>query len=250
MKIKKIEIKGFRGIKNLLELNLDFRSCLLFGENGSGKSSITDAIEWFYHDKIEHLSSEEIDRKGGITAIRNIHVSDNEISYVSLNFSDSSYNAQKGINSKLQTVLNNQSDQFKQYITQSRKENLILRHADLNRFILATKTQRLSEILNIIGFDNVLKVRDTLKKAKNEIDRQIKSKNFDNEISRREGEILGKLGERVVDENSFIKAINNTVASLGFSPITSFTEIDNLLNAVKTVDDTPLIKKTELSRAK
>ncbi|MEO0118811.1 MAG: AAA family ATPase, partial [candidate division WOR-3 bacterium] len=243
MKIKKIEIKGFRGIKNLLELNLNSKSCLLFGENGSGKSSITDAIEWFYHDRIEHLSSEEIDRKGGVTAIRNINIPDNEISYVSLNFSDCSYDAQKGINSKLQPVLNNQSDQFKQYIAQSRKENLILRYADLTRFIFATKKERLDEILNIIGLDNVLKVRETLKKVKNEIDKRIKIKNFDNEISRREGEILEKLGERVVDDSSFIKAINNTVSPLGLSPITSITEIDNLLNALKTIDDTPLIKK-------
>ncbi|MEM5882569.1 MAG: hypothetical protein QXS69_03880, partial [Candidatus Aenigmatarchaeota archaeon] len=189
------------------------------------------------------LSSEEIDRKGGATVIRNIHMPDNEISYVSLNFSDNSYDAQKAINSKLQIALNNQSDQFKHYIAQSQKEHLILRYADLTRFILATKTDRLNEILNIIGFDDVLKVRDTLKRAKNEIDKRIKIKNFDNEISRREGEILEKLGERIVDDNSLIKAINNTVAPLGLPLITSITEIDNLLNTLKTIDDTPLIKK-------
>ncbi|MEM3484371.1 MAG: AAA family ATPase [Candidatus Bathyarchaeia archaeon] len=245
MKIEKIEIKGFRGIKNLLELNLNSKSCLVFGENGSGKSSITDAVEWFYSDKIQHLSNEEIDRKGGITAIRNIHIPDDKRSYVSLHFSDKSYDARKEIDSKLRTASNNTAERFKQYVEQSCKEKLILRYADLTRFILATKTDRLNQTLNIMGFDNVSNVRDILKKAKNEVDRRIRIKNFDNEISRREAEILEKLGERVVDDTSFIEAINRTVGQLGLSQITSIPEIDNLLSELKTVDDTPLVKESD-----
>jgi chromosome segregation ATPase len=36
---------------------------LAYGDNGSGKSSITDAIEWFYNDKIEHLAKAEIEKE-------------------------------------------------------------------------------------------------------------------------------------------------------------------------------------------
>jgi DNA repair exonuclease SbcCD ATPase subunit len=64
MKIKELKIKGIRGIKEEIVLNLNQKSLLLFGDNGSGKSSITDAIEWFYHDRVRNLSNEEIDRKG------------------------------------------------------------------------------------------------------------------------------------------------------------------------------------------
>ena len=70
-KIKSVKINGIRGIKEPLNLQLDQGSLLLFGENGSGKSSITDAFEWFYTNRIQHLVSEEIGRSG-LEGLRNI----------------------------------------------------------------------------------------------------------------------------------------------------------------------------------
>jgi len=55
-KIKKIRIHGFRGIPDL-ELELDGKNLLLRGENGTGKSSIVDAVEFFFSGKISHLYS-------------------------------------------------------------------------------------------------------------------------------------------------------------------------------------------------
>jgi len=37
----------------------------------SGKSSITDAVEWFYYDRVDHLSTQEIGR-GGIPALKEL----------------------------------------------------------------------------------------------------------------------------------------------------------------------------------
>lgn len=58
MKVKAIKITSFRGIPN--EINLNFTdksgnpvSVLIFGDNGSGKSSIIDAIEYNLQGKIE-----------------------------------------------------------------------------------------------------------------------------------------------------------------------------------------------------
>lgn len=58
MKIKKLHIKSFRGIPN--ECSLDFcgkdgkaKSVIIFGGNGSGKSSIVDAIEFNLQGRIE-----------------------------------------------------------------------------------------------------------------------------------------------------------------------------------------------------
>lgn len=61
--IKKITISGFRGI-NTPPLELDFQkgksiqSMMIYGRNGSGKSSIVDAWEWLYSGRIEHLARE------------------------------------------------------------------------------------------------------------------------------------------------------------------------------------------------
>jgi DNA repair exonuclease SbcCD ATPase subunit len=155
MKIKSLEISGLRGVKKNLSINLDSsKSILIYGDNGSGKSSIADALEWFYYDKVEHLLSEEIGTKG-INALRNIFLSDEEDAYVELKYSDSRYDSRERLflkKSKLTSENTNATQAFSDYIDTSLKENLTLRYKDLLRFILSTNTEKLKEIYNIIGF--------------------------------------------------------------------------------------------------
>ena len=54
IRLKTIGIHAIRGIPDL-ELELDGKSLLLEGENETGKSSIVDAIEFFFTGKISHL---------------------------------------------------------------------------------------------------------------------------------------------------------------------------------------------------
>ena len=70
-KINEINLKGIRGTKDMLKLPLNGKSALLYGDNGTGKSSISDSLEWFFTDKVEHLSSLEIDLK---EALRNAKI--------------------------------------------------------------------------------------------------------------------------------------------------------------------------------
>lgn len=145
IKIKSFCIKGFRGIKERISLKLGSKSVLLFGENGAGKSSITDAFEWFYRDSVEHLSSEEIDRKGGITALRNTSITDTENCSVKIDFTESDLDSEKSIALKKSTSAienSNKSDKYNEYIYSSQNENLILRYRDLTNFVLATKKER------------------------------------------------------------------------------------------------------------
>ena len=63
-KIKNITIKGLRGVQETLTLPLSEKSILIYGDNGTGKSSISDSIEWFFNDKVRHLSEDsEISKK-------------------------------------------------------------------------------------------------------------------------------------------------------------------------------------------
>ena len=60
--IQNIIISGFRGINNPLKLYFqkgrNIQSMMIYGRNGSGKSSIVDAWEWLYSGKIQHLARE------------------------------------------------------------------------------------------------------------------------------------------------------------------------------------------------
>ena len=53
-KIKSIHIKAFRGIPEL-DIPLDSRSLTIKGDNGTGKSSIVEALEFFFTGGISAL---------------------------------------------------------------------------------------------------------------------------------------------------------------------------------------------------
>jgi recombinational DNA repair ATPase RecF len=243
--IKTITIKGFRGVKEQLTLTLDSKSILLFGDNGSGKSSITDAIEWFYYDKVEHLSSEEIGRSG-IPALRNIHLSDREESYVEIEYDDSRFNNSKKLlinKGRLEEKFSNNSVDFNKYLKTSEKERLILRYSDLTKFVLSTKADRLKYFSEIIGFDDVTKTKEILKRGINHIKQKLQSKNYENEISRRESQIMEKLNERITSEDRFIEKINELIRPLGYEEIQRFDEVPKLLDKLKQIDDSIVIEK-------
>jgi DNA repair exonuclease SbcCD ATPase subunit len=46
LSLKKLRVRGFRGIRDTVEFDLDQSAVLLFGENHCGKSSTLNAIEW------------------------------------------------------------------------------------------------------------------------------------------------------------------------------------------------------------
>ena len=113
-KIKNISIKGLRGVKKSINLNLNEKSILLYGDNGTGKSSITDAFEWFYYDRVNHLSNEEIGRDGK-EALRNTYLDETEPATIRIEFSSNTLTSEKSLNikkGKLVTESSNSEDFF------------------------------------------------------------------------------------------------------------------------------------------
>ncbi len=53
-KIASIELSAFRGIRSEV-LDLGGRSLFVYGENGTGKSSIIDGLEFFFTGNVSHL---------------------------------------------------------------------------------------------------------------------------------------------------------------------------------------------------
>lgn len=182
-KIKSINITGLRGIKEHLTLNLNQKSILFYGDNGSGKSSITDTLEWFYYDRIEHLVSEETGATKGKGALRNLFLQPADDAFIKIEFNKPEYTSQKTINNALRVTQSNTSVEFNELIVKSQSENLILRYKELVTFIIATKKQKLDELQKIIGFNEVGNVRDLLKRNAVRIARNIKSNNYENKKS-------------------------------------------------------------------
>ena len=51
--VEKIEIKGFKAFPTDFELKLDGKHLLMYGENGSGKSSIYYALHCLYQSSLK-----------------------------------------------------------------------------------------------------------------------------------------------------------------------------------------------------
>ncbi|MDT0691475.1 hypothetical protein RM549_16895, partial [Salegentibacter sp. F188] len=215
IKIKNIRIKGIRGAKESLELPLLGKSLLLYGDNGTGKSSISDALEWFYTNRVSHLSSGEIDLKD---ALRNATLTEQDVSEVSVSYTKGEgLNATKSLfvrRGKLGTEFTNTTEVFMKYLEDSTRENLLLRYQYLRDFIDNTKGDKLKYLSDIIGFSEVTKKKDVLRKSYNSLKTEIKNQNFEAQINTQKTILIEKIGAAISREEDFIEVINKNVAPL------------------------------------
>lgn len=239
-KIKNLEINGLRGVKENLNLNLNKKSILIYGDNGTGKSSLTDSFEWFYNNHIAHLSTEEISGRGR-DALRNIFISDDEDGYVNLNFDDKDLDAKKSIDGSNKIYISNTTDYFKEYIVDSTSENLILRYRDLVQFIIATKTEKLNKLQEIIGFSEVAKIRTILKRNFGRIKRTIKSSDYEGRKSARQETILENLGRNAYSDEQLFDGVNDLIKPLKLKIVVkSRKDINEVIKEISSKEDSKL----------
>jgi len=230
IKINNLKITGIRGAKDTLELPLNGKSILLYGDNGTGKSSISDAIEWFYTNKIKHLSTPEIDTND---AIRNAKLLDIENSEVSIAYTNLSLDATKTLslkNSKLVQKVSNDSEYFKKYLDDSEKENLISRYQYIRNFVDSTKGDKLKYLSDIIGFEEVTKIKSVLLKSLNTAKSNLKTQNFETLINNEREKLILNIGASITQDKNLFDTINNKINKLNTGiEVKSFENIQNLL---------------------
>lgn len=241
-KIESLKIEGIRGIKKSLDIPLNSKSILIYGDNASGKSSLVDAIEWFYLDKVEHLSSDEIDRKGGLTAIRNVYLDSQAEGLIEIGFKNNQLNSKKSVKNDLVIEYANKTPDFSNYLTKSSNENLILRYQNLVNFILATKSEKLKTLSEIIGFSEVTNLKELLKKLSNKFSKEIKSYNYENLISSKERTLLENLGATINNEDQLIKKFNELLKPFN-KEAKDLEEIETILKELKSPNDSALINE-------
>lgn len=88
-RINQIEVKNFKFFKNTFTLNIDRKNILLYGENGSGKSS----IYWSVFTHFQAYAKEQAEAQKYFTAnhsqnLRNRFVDESEGSYIKISFHD------------------------------------------------------------------------------------------------------------------------------------------------------------------
>ena len=146
-----------------IDLTPKGKSIAIFGENASGKSSITDAIEWVIFDRIAHLWREDCKE----SALRHVRLLDGDDAVVTLTFNEPDLKICKTLRTDLTTTTVCKTKIVKPYVEQARSERLILRAADMTSFVNKTKAEKRQEVANIVGYDDVLAFRNTIQSTLN-----------------------------------------------------------------------------------
>jgi len=199
MKIETIELKWFRGAADKTTFGLNGKSAVIYGSNGSGKSSFVDAFEYLIQNgKIKHLSHEFSGRKQE-KGIRNTHTPVNKNSEIILNFIE-----EKEVNITIQedgtSQIKSNTENLVESLQNLHKQSVILRQDELSEFICSPKGEKYSTLLPLLGLDPLENAAHNINLIISEIESESKLKELNNGYNMFENE-TGKIGLRIDSDN-------------------------------------------------
>lgn len=248
MKLKEVTLKNFRGAKGDTPLVFNFNnnsSALIYGNNGSGKSSFSDAIEWIVNDKVEHLKGAEVENHGGL---KNTFASEKDESYVQIKLGKldiKKHLIQK--KDKFSSKFDNDKIDEESFLA-LRSERLSIRNQELVEFVLATSGDRLADISEIIGFQDIKNTKDILSKTVNSLNKTLKIKSYETNISAHKNKILEKLKATVNTREQLYSSINSELKKVGINTnVLDKNSLDLAMTDLKKgVNEQDIIKRNNI----
>ena len=228
--VKTISIQAFRGIPDL-ELALDGKSLVLRGENGTGKSSIVEAFEFFFSGKLSIFEGE-----GTQSLTLQKHVPHK-------NFNKDDVSIEVTFNPRNVTLKRTFTDQpvppekFEDYFEVTRKGTFILRKPQILKFIHCRPADRFRAIASILGVERLDNIELAIKRAYEELDGSINSKQ--ERIQNTFSEISRLLGEDFTKINQVLASVNEKLKEVNLVTLTSFDEVGKITEEMlKTFKET------------
>src|SRR6266403_1785042 len=155
--ISRLDVRGLRGILSQRSLIFDGKSILLFGENGTGKSSFVDSLEWLFTGRITTLDSraqELSSQKHGP------HIRSSAPPFVSLTFS-----APENVTIDSMRTPTNISISMGQYLAGAKENLYIMRRSQLSRFIDSQPRDRYSLLRPFIPLGRIDELEESFRNA-------------------------------------------------------------------------------------
>ena len=242
--LRKIKLEGFRGARLPVEMDFTNRhaSIAIYGDNGGGKSTITDALEWFYFNKIEHLWKEDCKEE----CLRNTHFPDNQDAVMSIEFSDPRFNSNKILSAKPRSKYTNGTQEFNDYLDQSKKERLFVRYGDILRFVLRPKGEKRTEILDIIGYRHVGDVRSTLVSDCNSLEKNLRFRSVRDQIEKNNAYLMEKIGQTIENEGDLNLIVNTKIKPLNLGiVVTDEASLNACIETIQVKTDKIKLEKSQ-----
>lgn len=171
MRIKSIELAWFRGAAGGVTLEPNGRSMVVYGENGSGKSSFVDAVEYVLNNgRIDHLRTEYSGSRQE-NAIPNTHRPEKATTTLRFQFQDDSQlNIDFDPNGS-----SKRSGTAAIAMNQWEYRQTVLRQDEVARFIHDTKTDKYSALLPLFGLHRLEVAAENLRKLRRAVATESKS---------------------------------------------------------------------------
>ena len=153
-RVQRLVMRAFRGIPG--EMTVDFGkgdSMVIYGDNGTGKSTIADALEWYFTGGIELLSHE-----GRQHAVSYVGGERGEATSVEV-FTNGTLGGKVVI----------PDERSVETFQAMRRETFLLRGRTLADFINKTKTEKWKALVEILGLEAIENLREDLQRARNEL---------------------------------------------------------------------------------
>ena len=205
-KLHRLVMHAFRGIPS--EMTVDFgkgESTVVYGDNGTGKSTIADALEWYFTGDIELLSHE-----GRQHAVRYVGGDGDGVTSVEVLTSGT-------LGGKVVFPDERTPDMFRSL----RRETFLLRGRTLADFINKTKTEKWKALVEILGLDAIESLREDLQRARNDLRKAAKAAEEEVRVYRR----ALSAGAETVTEETVLTNLQQICGMLGVNPPQSLDQV-------------------------
>lgn len=228
--IQKITISGFRGI-NTPPLELDFQkgesvqSMMIYGRNGSGKSSIVDAWEWLYFGRIEHLAREG----AGERAFPHKEAKDGQ-TWIEIAFTNKEIGKNRGEFDPSRITkpkIEGNLSKMKEFIPYP----CHLRYRDITEFVYERKARKYEILSYQMGFGKALDIQNQLQTGATRLEEKLGELERDRDASIKE--YYEASGEEPKDIAHFIKTLNTIFTRHGIAPVKEKAEVKTSLERLR-----------------
>ncbi|MCP9816372.1 AAA family ATPase [Synechococcus sp. GreenBA-s] len=178
MKLSSITLSWFRGAAAAITLPANGKSLAVYGSNGAGKSSFVDALEYAIRGKVDHLSH-EYSGKRQEHGLLNTHRGKADTTRIEIGLADkASRTITFGKDGAATSVGTD-----KPPISDWDYRRTILRQDEVSRFIGATKGDKYSALLPLLGLATMEQAAESLRLLAKAIDESAKTKELAGALS-------------------------------------------------------------------
>lgn len=220
MGVKSLEVQHFRGISTRKSIDLSSKFTLLWGENGTGKSSFVNALEYLFKDNLDGFNIRTINKRDAF-----VHKGSNEDDMeIVLTFDGGLSYVKNSRNPLPKKVI---QDFLKDNYSFLKASSFILTRRKLLNFIETTPSDRYKSIIELCGFSEIEEMKNVINSSKLYYSRLLKKIYSKLEDSTHELNTL--LDTNLNTEEEFFSKINEILSSNNFDPIDKETDLDEYL---------------------